>query len=188
MLFREPKRKPTAVESIDRLQLHARFKQLGNFVGNVFNVLKCVFARFLLVQYEHKKEITLGPEAVLDIGEVTDELAWVVTAGRLGTEIGAKEQRQVKGCFVGAINDRRFLTKSVEVVPAVSALAGISLHRNTPCPASIIAAKVTERSANRQKLRIPKPSLATHLQLIEKARAPEANLGVRTVLRTGLAH
>jgi hypothetical protein len=61
-------------------------------------------------------------------------LIWVVTARRLGTWIGAKEQPQVKGFFVRAINDRSFLRKPVETVSAVSALAGISLHRNAPGP------------------------------------------------------
>jgi hypothetical protein len=134
VLSREPKRKLAAVEGVDRLKLSAFMKQLRNLVSRVFNVLKDLFARFLRTQYEHKKEISLGPEPVLDVNEVTNELIWVVTARRLGTWIGAKEQRQVKGCLVRAINDRGFLSKSVETVSAVSALAGISLHRNTPRP------------------------------------------------------
>jgi hypothetical protein len=133
-LFREPQRKVTAVEGIDRRYLLPRFKQPGNLVSNAFNLSKRVFARFLNVHYEHKKEITLGSEPVLDVREVTNELTWVVAARRLGTWVGTQEQRQVKGCSVRAINDTYFLSKSEETAPAVSALARISLHRNTSLP------------------------------------------------------
>ena len=61
----EPKRKLTAVEGVDRLKVRARFEQLRNLVSRVFNVSKYLFARFLRMQNEHKKEITLGPEPVL---------------------------------------------------------------------------------------------------------------------------
>jgi hypothetical protein len=62
----EPKRKLTAVEGVDRLKVRARFEQLRNLVSRVFNVSKYLFARFLRMQNEHKKEITLGPEPVLE--------------------------------------------------------------------------------------------------------------------------
>jgi hypothetical protein len=155
----EPKRKLTAAESVDRLKVLARFEQLRNLVSRGFNVSKYLFARFLRIQNEHKKEITLGPEPVLDVNEVTNELARVVIARRSGTWIRAKEQRQVETHLDRAINDRGFLSKPVKTVPAVSALAGISLHRNTPCPAPTIAVKIRERSSKRQKLSVPKSVL-----------------------------
>jgi hypothetical protein len=62
----EPKRKLTAIEGVDRLKVRARFEQLRNLVSRVFNVSKYLFARFLRMQNEHKKDITLGPEPVLD--------------------------------------------------------------------------------------------------------------------------
>src|SRR6202162_6758518 len=134
VLSRESRRELPAVEGVDRVKLPPCVKQLCNPVGRVFNVSKDLFARFLRTQYEHKKEISLRPEHVLDVSEVTNELIWVVTARSLGTWIGAKEQCQVKDCFVRAINDRGFLRKPVETVSAVSALGGISLHRNAPGP------------------------------------------------------
>jgi hypothetical protein len=121
-----------AIEGIDRLNLLACVKQLRNLVSRVLNLSKYVFAGFLRVQYDDNQNIVFGPHSIMRVHEVTDELARVKTARRARTRIGTKEQRQVEARLVGAINNRRYLTKPVEKVPTVSALGGISLQRSTP--------------------------------------------------------
>jgi hypothetical protein len=94
--------------------------------------LKYAFAGFLGVQYDDNQDIVFRPQSIVGVHKVTDELAGVEPARRARTRIGAKEQRQVEARLVGAINDRRYLTKRVEKVTAMSALGGISLQRSTP--------------------------------------------------------
>jgi hypothetical protein len=123
---------PPATEGIDRLKLLASAKQLRNLVSCILNLLKYAFAGFLGVQYDDNQDIVFGPHSIVGVHKVTDELAGVEPARRARTRIGAKEQRQVEARLVGAINDRRYLTKRVEKVTAMSALGGISLQRSTP--------------------------------------------------------
>jgi hypothetical protein len=127
MLLREAKHELTVVVGIDCLTFLVCVKQLCNFVSQLFHLLKRVSAGFLRVQYEHKKEIALESQPVLNVRKVTDQLAGVETARRPRTRIGAKVQHQVEG-FVGPGNDRSSLTKAVENQPAVSTRAGISLQ------------------------------------------------------------
>jgi hypothetical protein len=184
------------VVGIDCLKLLVCLKQLCNFVSQFFNLLKHVFGGFSRVQYQHKKEIALWFQPVLNIRKVTNELPLVVTARRVGTAIGAKEQSQVER-FVGPSNDRSSLTKAVENLPAVSARAGISLQRSTPSrPAPVVARSLTEVLVNseegtgnlsvRTDGTVRKSPFPSGPQVLETMWAPRAVFRVekRTVFRT----
>jgi hypothetical protein len=132
MLFWQAWSEPPAIEGIDRPNLLARVKQLRNLVSRILNLSKYALAGFLGVQYDDKQHIVFGPQSIMVVHKVTDELAGVETARRVRTRIGAKEQLHVEALLIRAINNRRFLAKPVEKMPAVSALGGISLQRSTP--------------------------------------------------------
>ena len=178
-----------AIESIDRLKLLACVKQLRNLVSRVFNLTKYVSAGFLRVQYDHNQDIVSGPHSIMGVHKVTDELAGVKTARRARTRIGAKKQRHVETRLVGAINNRRSLSKPVEKVPAVSALGDISLQRSTPSRAPVSAERVTEGTVNSEEgtdnlsVRtdgiVQKSPFPPGPQALETTSAPRAVFGVR---------
>jgi hypothetical protein len=185
MLIRKASQELGAVEGIDLLKLLACVKQLRKLVSGVLNLAQYIFAGFLRVQYEDNEEIVFWPHSIMGVHKVTDELAGVETARRVGTRLGARVQQDMETRLVGAINDGRFLSLPVEKVPAVSAPGGISLQRSTPTrPAPVVAGSLTEVLVNSEEAtgilsvrtegtvrKSPFPGVS---QVPEKAWEPEA--------------
>jgi hypothetical protein len=198
MLTREARLKQVAVEGIDLLKLLDCVKQLRKLVSGVLNLAQYIFAGFLRVQYEDNEEIVFWPHSIMGVHKVTDELAGVETAGRVGTRLGARVQHDVETRLIGAINDGRFLSKSVEKVPTVSAPGGIPLQRSTPFRAPIVAGSLTEALVNSEDGTgnrsvwtdgtVRKSPLSPGPQVLETTEAPRAVFRVqkRTDFRTGV--
>jgi hypothetical protein len=151
MLVWRPWNELVDIEGIDRLKLLACVKQLRKLVSRVLNLSKYVFARFFRVQYDRNQKIDLGPNSIMGVHKVTDELAGVEIARGVSTRIGAKEQRHVEARLIRAINNRRTLTKPVENVPTMRALGRISSQRSTPFRAPVVAGSLTEVLVNSEK-------------------------------------
>ena len=135
------------LERVHRGQSVTFLNQFGKFFGCVFDLTRY----FLSVNYEHRNRLLLGPELVVRIRKVANDLFFVGASGRPGPWIWPSEQRHVKAHSIGAIDDRSLFRKSGKSLLAVRALNEVSLQRSTPVAGAISAKTVPERGAKREK-------------------------------------
>lgn len=155
--------------------------QSVTFLNQLCKLFDCVFdltRYFLSVNYEHRNRVLLGPELVVRIRKVANDLFFVGASGRPGPWIWPSEQRHVKAHSIGAIDDRSLFRKSGKSLLAVRALNEVSLQRSTPIAGAISAKTVPERGVKREKSSVRKtPSPATS-QAHETARCGKAAFAV----------
>jgi hypothetical protein len=133
MLTREARRKLVAVEGINCGKSLAFVNQLCNLVSCFFDLANYFFRVFFCVQQDdHKDEVGFGPDLIKGIAEATDELLQVKATRKSWTRIWSGIQRHVKGSSVRAIDNWSHLRASSESSPAMRAIAGVSIQRNTP--------------------------------------------------------
>jgi hypothetical protein len=133
------------LEAVVRIQFLSCLNQIRELVRYVFDLAKLSFLIFLCVPYEDGEEIVLRPDANMGIDKITENVLGVEAS------IGAREEHHVETRFIRAINNRRFLSKPVEKLPAVSTLIRVSKQGNSACTLAI-EETVTEPSANGEEV------------------------------------
>ena len=126
-----------SVERIDHSQPVTFLDQFCKFVRNVFDVAKYFFRIVLSASYNHENRVIPGPELVMGVNKVTDDLVTVETSRTLGARIWPGEQRHVKAYSIGAIDERSLLCDSDKSLLAVRALNEVSLQQSTPVAGAI---------------------------------------------------
>jgi hypothetical protein len=172
------------LEAVVCIQFLSCLNQLRELVRYVFDLAKLSFLIFLCVPYEYGEEIALRPDEIMGIDKITENVLGVEAS------IGAREEHHVVTRFIRAINNRRFLSKPVEKLPAVSTLIRVSRQGTTACTPGI-EETVTEPSANGEEvlgmscpLRVPKSLFPAASQLYETAGAPNTVSRVRKSLHS----
>jgi hypothetical protein len=112
------------VEGVGTFEHLTRFDQLGQFVRDLFDLMKKFLTGFLRVKRYDFNKMILSADSIVGVGKQADELVSVV--GRLS------EQNYVEGLLVGAIYDRGLFGEPRKALSAVSALVTVSLQRDTP--------------------------------------------------------
>ena len=138
-------------ERIDVVKFLTLRDQFCKFVSNLFNSSHHLFPVFPRPQYDDHNVLILCAKSVMGVCEVADNLVQVKTARWIGTRIRAGKQTDVEARLVRAIDDRRFPKEAVENLAAVTAPAGISLHRKTLFTKLLLTRTVTEWSRNSDK-------------------------------------
>jgi hypothetical protein len=157
------------LESILGGKLLSVLNQIGNFVGNFFQLLSRLASALGWERYGHANKLILISDPIMGIGETAD--------GSVRTEAWAGVQRHMKCFAVRPVDYRRVCGESNEKFPAVCALVAISLQGRTP--GSISPETVTERSVRGEKLGVRKTPIPGAPQTVETTRAQSAGSGIR---------
>lgn len=152
-LLRGTRDQQIACRGISRLERTAFFKHFGNCLSCTFDAAEQLLPIFGQSHHVNGKRLSLGTDAVVNVGEVTYDLILPKTARGNGTRIRSRRQANVESVS-RAIDKRGCLTGLNEHPSAMAALLGVSLQRNTPVAMAICATTVSERDAKCEKSRV----------------------------------
>lgn len=137
-------------QRVSRLREMTVRKQFGEYVGRAFDLAKQLFGS---AQREHDvngKRLSLGTDAIVNVGEVTYPLIRTKTTRRKRAGTRSRKQTYVES-LSGAVDERSRLTRLNEHPSAMAAFFGIALQRSTPVAGPISATTVSERNGEREK-------------------------------------
>jgi hypothetical protein len=116
------RREMPALERVHGGQSVPCLYQLGKLVCGVFDLTKHFFRVLLGASYYDGNRAVLGPELVMDIRKLTNDLVVVEASRKLGSWIGTCEQRHVKAHSIRAIDERSLRRESRKRLSAVRTL------------------------------------------------------------------
>jgi hypothetical protein len=169
---------PTRGEGVDTLELGASLKQFGKLIGSVFDLRKYRVQIFYCAPAKYHQEEVLRPNLIVRIGKVAHGLPFVKTTRQSGTRIRTRQQNEMEGLCVRAIDGRTSPTRRLESLSTVSALPRIPLQLDSPA-APITSKTLTERSSPDDRSSVQKTLLPVVSQVVETTHASEVPLGVQ---------
>jgi hypothetical protein len=116
------RREMPALERVHGGQSVPCLYQLCKLVCGVFDLTKYFFRVLLGASYYDGNRAVLGPELVMDIRKLTNDLVVVEASRKLGSWIGTCEQRHVKAHSIRAIDERSLRRESRKRLSAVRTL------------------------------------------------------------------
>jgi hypothetical protein len=116
----------------------ASLNQFCQTIGSIFDFMTGFGCSGARVEEGHGDELVVGTDSIMNIFKVADDLPTVLAVRAVRTSICKREQCEMKGLAIRAIDNRDLVSDPRECLAAVRTRFGILIQQDTPVTAPMM--------------------------------------------------